>query len=82
MVIEIIILLLAIPTGYLIAWLANDELVIGRKWFTALIIFSFLSGFIFYFIDKIYITLTNVFIIVVAFISLMKSYDKKWIRKI
>ena len=82
MMAEIIILLLAIPTGYLIAWLASDELVAGRKWFKALIIFSFLSGFIFYFMDEIYITLTNVFIIVVAFISLMKSYDKKWIRKI
>ena len=80
--IEIIILLLAIPTGYLIAWLANDELVAGRKWFISLIILSIILGLIFYFKNIIYAALTNVFIIVVAFISLMKSYDKKWIRKI
>ena len=83
MILEIITLLLAIPAGYLIAWLANDELVMGRKWFIALIVLSIVTGIVFYFLDKVYVTLTNSFIIIVTFISLIKSYDKKWIiRKI
>ena len=30
---SIIILLTAIPVGWLLAWLFNDELVDGKKWF-------------------------------------------------
>ena len=82
MIFEIIILLLGIPVGYLIAWLARDELVLGRRWFKILIILSFLVGITSYFLDSIYITLTMVFIIIVSFISLIKSRDKRWIRKI
>ena len=42
--IEWIILLAAIPVGYLIAYLAKDELIQGRKWFRILIIAGFLAG--------------------------------------
>ncbi len=82
MLIEIIILILGIPAGYLIAWLARDELVAGRMWFKILIIISILIGIIFYFFDRIYISLSTAFIVIVSAISLMKSYDKKWIKKV
>ena len=80
MLIEIIILLLAIPSGYLIAWLARDELEDGKKWFRILIIVSIISGIWFYLIGLFYISLTSGFIFIVSLISLIKSKDKKWIK--
>lgn len=80
MLIEIIILLLAIPSGYLITWLARDELEDGRKWFRILIIISTVSGIWFYLIGLFYISLTLGFIFIVSLISFMKSKDKKWVK--
>ena len=82
MIFELIILLLAIPAGYLIAWLARDELISGRIWFIALIIVSIFIGMLFYFIGIKYISWTAGFVLIVSFTSLIKSYDKKWARKI
>ena len=42
--VNIILLLLAIPVGYLIAWLCKDELVKFRKYFRILIIVSIILG--------------------------------------
>ena len=81
MLLDWIILILAIPSGYLIAWLARDELVAGRMWFKVLIYLSLIIGVIFYFLERFYISLTMGFIIVVSAISLRKSHDKKWTRK-
>ena len=81
MIEELIILALAIPSGYLIARLARDELVDGRKWFQILIILGIAVGTLAYFIGYGYIGWTAGFMIIVSFISLIKSYDKKWIRK-
>ncbi len=82
MISEILILAIAIPVGYLIAWLAKDEIVSWRKWFKVLIISSVIVGIIFYFYEKPYISWTAGFILIVSSISLMQSQDKKWIRKI
>ena len=81
MILELIIMMLAIPSGYLIAWLARDELVAGRKWFYILIFLSVVVWVVFYFKGKEYASWTSGFIIIVSFISLMKSKDKKWIGK-
>ncbi len=80
MISEIIILLLAIPSGYLIAWLARDELIVGRKWFRVLIILSIIVGIWFYLVDVIYVSWTAGFIFIVSLISLMKSNDEKWFK--
>jgi len=82
MLLDWIILILAIPSGYLIAWLARDELIQGRFWFKVLIYLSLIIGVIFYFLERFYISLTMGFIIVVSAISLRKSYDKKWVKKV
>ena len=81
MILEVLILILAIPTGFLIAWMAKDELIDGQKWFRALIILGLLGGMLFYFYGLGYIALTCLFIAIVAFISLMKSRDKRWTKK-
>ncbi len=79
MILPIVLLILAIPTGYLIAWLARDELKQGRLWFRILIIASLLSGIFFYLYDYNHISLTSFFITIVSVISFVKSSDKKWI---
>lgn len=75
MLVEIGILLLAIPTGYLIAWLARDEIVEGKFWFRVLIILSIVVGLWFYLTGQRYITWTTGFILIVSLISFVKSSD-------
>jgi hypothetical protein len=81
MILNIFFILLAIPSGFLIAWLASDELVSGKKYFRILIIVSILGaiGGIFY--DLIYLSLTFVFYFIISLISLIKSEDKKWTKR-
>jgi hypothetical protein len=81
MILEILLLALAIPVGYLVAWLARDELVQGKIYFKALIVFSFLAGFWFFLTGFNYLAWTFGFIFIVSMISHMKSSDKKWTKK-
>ena len=81
MLLEIIILLLAIPSGFLIAWLARDELVQGKPWFRILIIISILVGIWFWLTGHTYIAWTAGFVLIVSLIALIKSEDKKWTKK-
>ena len=78
---EVIILILAFPVGYLIAYWTRDELIQGRKWFKMIIIASILGGFWFFIIGEDYISLTLIFILISTFISYLKSHDKKWTKK-
>jgi uncharacterized membrane protein YccC len=73
MLLQIITLLLAIPAGYLIAYLTPEELKDGEKYFKTIIIISFLAGIWFYLTGHPYVSWTSGFIIIVTFISLNKS---------
>jgi ABC-type Fe3+ transport system permease subunit len=79
--IEIIVLLLSIPVGYLIAYLARDELVQGRKWFKVLMILAVVVGGWFALRKNYTVVLTAAFILIVTFISHWKSYDGVWTRR-
>ncbi len=83
MFLEILILALSIPVGFLIAWLARDELVQGRRYFAILFIAS-VSVSIWFFLTKNYsISLTTLFIASVSLTSYIKSFNKAWtIRKL
>ncbi|HLC53407.1 MAG TPA: hypothetical protein VJK03_02590 [Candidatus Nanoarchaeia archaeon] len=81
MIIELIILALAIPVGFLIAWQARDELLEGRKWFIVLIACSFLVGLAAFIKEEIAIGLTCSFMFIVSLISYWKSFDKGWAKK-
>jgi len=81
MIIEFLIVLLAIPTGFIIAWLARDELKQGKEYFRILMILSILVGIWFFLTGDSYITWTSAFIFVVSLISLIKAEDKKWAIK-
>ena len=80
MILEIIVLLLAFPAGYLIAWLAKDELIEGRKWFYLLIVLSLVVGIVAYFRGQGEIAWTARFAIIISLVSLVKSKDKKWTK--
>lgn len=78
---EIIVLAMAIPAGYLLAWLCKDELADGKKWFYWIVIFGVFLGGWGILIDEKIAGYTCLFIAIAGFISLMKSKDKKWIGK-
>ncbi len=79
-VLYLMAIVLGIPAGYLIAWMTRDELVAGRKWFKIVIGAFALTGIVFLIKNNLPIVLTSLFAIVVSFISLIKSRDKKWCR--
>ena len=73
------ILFLAVPLGYLLAYLTRDELVDGRKYFKLISFLCSLMALIFLFFS-LTIALTLVFMSIVSSVSLVKSYDKKFIK--
>ena len=81
MIIQVILLILAIPVGYLIAWMARDELIAGRKWFRIIFIASIALSGLFWLLGNGYISISLVFIAIVVLISLIKSEDKRWTKK-
>lgn len=78
---ELFIVLLSVPTGYLVSYMARDELIQGRKWFKAIIMIFVILGTWFFLTGKEHIAFTSLFIVIMAFISYVKSYDKKFISK-
>lgn len=79
-IISLVVLILAIPSGFLIAWMARDELKDGRFWFSVLTISSFILGSCFYLTGSYAIMNTLFFIMIVSFISYVKSKDSKWTK--
>lgn len=70
---NLIILILAIPVGYIIVHLCRDELKAGREWFKFLVVLGAALGFFFYFFDFGYIALTCFFVSIVSLISYMSK---------
>lgn len=71
--VEILLLALAIPVGWLIAKLTKDERAMGTKYFVVLIIISILGAILFSIVGISYIAWTFGFMFVVSLISLIKS---------
>ena len=77
MIIEIILLILAIPAGFLVAWLAKEEIEEGKKWFRILVIASAALALFFWVFGARYVSLTLVFIAIVSLISLVRGKGQK-----
>ncbi|MEK6893977.1 MAG: hypothetical protein AABX10_00775 [Nanoarchaeota archaeon] len=77
MIFYLLILILAVPTGIVIAKLAHDELIDGFIYIKLLCEISFLLVMIFSFYDEV-ITVSLGFICIVSYVSLLKRYDKRW----
>ncbi len=80
MIIAFLILLLAVPAGFILAWMTRDELIEGRKWFRRLAIVFLLIGITFAFIGQYVIGATSIFMSIVSSISYFKSFDRKWTK--
>ena len=77
---NLLILLSSVPAGFILAWLARDELVSGRKWFKILAAACLIAALIVAFFNieaKFTIILTLFYITIVSLISAWKSYDFK-----
>lgn len=72
--------MLAVPTGFVIAKLAHDELIQGFVYIKALTIISFVLMGIFSFYNEV-ITVSLGFISIVSYISVIKRYDKRWAKE-
>lgn len=81
MLLEIILLVLAVPVGFLVAWMARDELVQGRRWFKVLIILGFALGIWFYLTGLKAESLSSFFVAIVSLVSYVKGFDKSFVRK-
>jgi len=83
MILYIIILVLAFPAGYLLAYLARDELIAGRKWFMLLAVLSLVFSVILSltnFSFKFPSILSLFFIVIISLMAMWKSHDKKWVK--
>lgn len=80
MIFYLLILVLAIPTGFVIAKLAHDELIQGFVYIKTLTIISFVLMAVFSFYNEI-ITVSLGFISIVSYISVIKRYDTAWAKE-
>lgn len=80
MLIEILILILSVPSGLFLAYISRDELIHGRNWFIILIIISLISWIWFILQRNKSLIFTLAFIFIISLISYIKSYDKKWTK--
>lgn len=81
----VLILVAAFPVGYLLAWLARDELVSWKKIYTLITILSVLLTIPVAFLSlfdliKLPIILTLFFIAIISLIAVWKSHDKKFVK--
>ena len=79
----ILVLVAGFPVGYLLAWLARDELVAGRKWFLMLSAACLIVAIVLAFFELTYKFTTIMslfFIIIISQVAVWKSYDKKFIK--
>jgi len=76
-ILEILILLTAIPAAYILAYLCKDEMKAGQKWFMLILTCSLLAIFILLFINfnppaKMSIILSLFYIAIVSAISFFR----------
>jgi hypothetical protein len=85
LLIEIIVLLLGIPIGFLLSWMARDELVIGRQWFRMMLIVSSGMAMLFFLMrDYVYGRIFGFsisFIFIVTAVAYLMSFNKTWTKK-
>lgn len=81
MILEIVVLVLAIPVGFLVAYLANDELVAGRRFFIPIIIASLVLGVWFALAHQATPALTCAFILIMTLVSYVKCFDKNFTKR-
>ena len=77
----LLFLVVSVFAGYIITWLSRDELIVGRKWFQGLVIASFVLGLLFLLFAYYAESWVCLFILIISWISYLKSKDKNWTKK-
>ncbi|MBM3230056.1 hypothetical protein FJZ22_00135 [Candidatus Pacearchaeota archaeon] len=80
MLLELFGILSAIPIGYFLAWLAREELVVGRKWFQRLVILSLVLGGTFWAYGLREGLEIGCFLAILAFIAYHQSFNRRWTK--
>jgi len=80
-ILALLLIVLAFPVGFWIAWLARDELISGRKWFRILVIAGIAILIVFLSASEYAAAGTGAVIGILAGIAYWKSFDKKWTKK-
>ena len=65
----IILMLIAVLSGYIVSLMTKDEMKVGRKWFGLIVILSLILGFVFLFYALIVEALTMFFICLFSLVS-------------
>ncbi len=81
MMTELLIILSAIPLGYLLAWLSREELVPGRAWFRRLMVVSLVIGGMLLLYGQPEGLTMGVFLAILAFIAYIQSFKASWTKK-
>jgi hypothetical protein len=76
MVLLILLLLLTIPAAILVAWLARDELIDGRRWLFILTIISAVSMIVFFVRSETLYALYSIIVLIFSGVSWLLSYRK------
>jgi hypothetical protein len=75
MILEIGLIVFAIPIGFLISYLARDELIKGRLWFKLLALASLVVSISFYFKQGMVIGNTSLFVFILSGVSYLMSFS-------
>ncbi len=77
MMLDLLVILSAIPLGYLLAWLAREELIPGRVWFQRLVVISLaLGGGLWAYGVRAGLAL-GMFLAILAFIAYCQSFNRR-----
>jgi ABC-type sugar transport system permease subunit len=69
----ILILLTAIPVGLLIAWLTNEELRDGQKWFKLIALLSCVGSVAFLILKNEIVALSLIYMAIVSYMSVRRA---------
>ena len=72
----VLILLTAVPAGFLLAYMTKEELKEGKEWFGLITGLSILGSVVFLFLENVVVVLTLVYIAIVSSISLRKAMKR------
>ncbi|MSS74601.1 hypothetical protein EXS73_00070 [Candidatus Pacearchaeota archaeon] len=81
MILDFVVVLIAIPVGYLLAWLAREELVPGRVWFQRLAVISLVLGMGLWAYGMPTGLILGLFLAILAFIAYCQSFNRRLTTK-
>lgn len=73
LLLKFIILVLAIPIGYLLSYMCKEELAQGKKWFKSVIIIAIIGVIISFIMNEYTLLLSSLFALIVFSVILIRT---------